>query len=128
MSIHCSHFVNNVPMPQLVQQRTLPKLRHVSHAQLALVVLFAKTLMTTKNMRTQSKRKRQKQRKPANVARKNGTDGKSGTLSDALGPGYVINSTALNPMRSPEFKPVMEMLRANGEFDDEEDTDSSEES
>jgi hypothetical protein len=85
-----------------------------------LVILFAKTLMTTKNLSTQSKQKR-RWRHADKSAKQKATDDKFGTLSDALGEGYVINNTGLNPMRSPEFKPVMEMLRANGEFDDEEE-------
>lgn len=83
-------------------------------------ILFAKTLMTTRNLSTQSKRMR-RQRHADKSAKQKATDDKFGTLSDALGKGYVIKNTGLNPMRSPDFKPVMEMLRANGEFDDEED-------
>lgn len=87
---------------------------------IGLGILFAKTLMTTRNLSTQSKRMR-RQRHADKSAKQKATDDKFGTLSDALGKGYVINNTGLNPMRSPDFKPVMEMLRANGEFDDEED-------
>lgn len=45
------------------------------------------------------------------------------TLSDALGVGYVVKDSKQNPLRSEEFKPIMDMLIANGEFADEADTE-----